>query len=534
MKALCLNIALILFTLVSFSQSGKAFEPYKSHHIIGDATFIGNNILSKSPDKAFDDYALLNDQLRMLYVDIDNDGSTFNSSSATLKIPHANPTIVEATLVWSAVYPFEIGEKKERKRQIYYEGNDKRNSDHNTVKFKTPGGEYVDINGNLLFDGFEKEGFEETAPYAFFADVTNLINPEEINGQYTVANIRGTKGFLSGGAAGGWMLYVVYESEECSPKYISSYHGFSYLTDTFIDLEFDDFQSVKSGTVDASIIVGALEGDAKLSRDHCSIFNPTDSTFVPLKNRQRAAQNFFNGKITYGDALSKNRKPNSKHTLGFDLLETSIPKELLINDQSSTVVRLGTRADRFYLFFTAFKIEVNQLFQLNKVAEDLTEVAETDEEESTEELTEESAEETQESVETESKEENTASVENKKEVEQMEESSKETAVEVEEKPSGLSVAALEKRMKRRTLRAEGIEPGYYIITNVFSKATYAKKWSDYLISEGHEPKTLINPKNNWRYVYVYVNPDIEKVYNSYRKLAKLDYFKEIWVFKINL
>ena len=93
---------------------------------------------------------------------------------------------------------------------------------------------------------------------------------------------------------------------------------------------------------------------------------------------------------------------------------------------------------------------------------------------------------------------------------------------------------MENILRDKVLNIPSLEKGYYIITNVFSKPNLASNWEEYLISKGLKAKTFINPNNNWHYVYVYKSDDIYQVYKNHQKLSELNYFKEIWVFIINM
>ena len=98
----------------------------------------------------------------------------------------------------------------------------------------------------------------------------------------------------------------------------------------------------------------------------------------------------------------------------------------------------------------------------------------------------------------------------------------------------LSIREMEKRLRKVNMTNPSLKKGYYLITNVFSKPSYARRWEEFLVSNGYSPGTIINPKNNWHYVYVYTDEDLYAVYKTYQKLVKLDYFNEIWAFKINM
>ncbi|NNK88611.1 MAG: hypothetical protein HKO90_10040 [Flavobacteriaceae bacterium] len=501
-------ILLCCFTGLINGQEKQEFNQIASHYINGDALIIGNNIVSGHEEKPFDDFSLINDQVRMRYVDVDREGRTFSSSSATLKVPDSSATPVRVLLYWSAVYPFAKGTKRDRPDEIIYYGSGDRVKGIESVLIKAPGmAEYTEVQGTVLFDGLNKAGYEDSAPYFCYADITDMIRALEYpEGEYTVANVKASQGFVSGGVSGGWFLFFVYESAQASPKYISAYHGFASINDNTVDIELRDFKTKEEGRIDASIFAAALEGDGKLYQDKLEMLNYKDSSFVALKNEVRPSKNFFNSRISIDDKYFKLRNPNSTNTLGFDVLRTKVPFELFSNNQTSTTLRFSTKADRFYAYFAGFSIEINEIFQLEKEAIDKEKIL-ADHEATP-------AQNSDESVDSEDPEVLTEA----------------TAATSHD----LSNRQMEKRMRKVDIRIPGLEPGYYLISNVFSKPSYARRWETFLTSKNHEPKTFINPKNNWHYVHVYNAADIEPVYKTYLKLVKLDYFKEIWVFKINM
>lgn len=498
-----LFILLLCVCSITSAQEQIDFAKQNSFYINGDATIIGNNIVSKDDTKPFNDFTLINDQIKMTYVDIDNNSSTFSSSSATLNIPDKNATLKSAVLYWSAMYPYSVGVAKETSTHRFYVGNDKRDTKEiNKVKFKTPNNDYIDLTGNIIYDGFNSEEHKDSSPYVCYKDVTSILKSSStLNGEYTVANINATKGYTVGGSAGGWLLFVIYESEGASSKLVSSYHGFAALNDSNIDVVFSDFKTKDKGVVNASIFAATLEGDSRLYRDVVSMYKPKDDKFIILKNKLRSTKNFFNSKITIDNSYFSDRKPNSTNTLGFDLLQLKLPKGILQNNQTESTLRLGTRADRFFLFFTAFKTEISEVFHMNKEAVDLV-------------------------------------VENEKANQEVDiikietiETKEIVEVAVEEE---LSVEFIERQLKQISINVPNVEKGYYLITNVYSDERYANRWKNFLIEKGYTPKSFINPKNNWEYIYVYNGLDIRNAYKEYQKLVKHEYFKEIWVFKINM
>lgn len=371
MKKLLLFI-LTLFCIVSHGQQGVPFKINKQFYIKGASELIGNNILSVHKNKPYNQKTITNDLLELKYIDIDNNKTTFSSSEANLSNHSKDRNIKYAGLYWSAIYKYEKGFKKIEDERFYvYKGNDKRDPTINEILFKTPNdSKYKAVKGQVIYDSYISEEFEDTKPYVCFADVTHLLkNNKSINGTYTVGNIKATQGFISGGCAGGWLLYVVYESEEETPKYFTTYNGFESVNKQTIDIDFQSFKTTEAGDIKTSLCLGTLEGDQKLKTDMCLIFNPTSKTYIPLYNKERPAKNFFNSKITSYDTLYTDRNPNSSNTLGFDVLKINIPNKnntTIANNQTGTTIRLKTKADGFNMFFVAFETEISPIFYESK------------------------------------------------------------------------------------------------------------------------------------------------------------------------
>ncbi|MGB1308121.1 MAG: hypothetical protein ACPG6B_04375, partial [Oceanihabitans sp.] len=325
MKNTLITLLIFFITTITFSQNSQTFKPKKQFYIYGDAVCVGNNILRMHAKEAFNKVNVVNDEVKMKYVDIDNNTSTFSSSAATLELPKTTKKIVYAALYWSAIYSYEKGVKKLKGDKIVYRGNHKRVDNFNNILFKTPGEAYQEIKGDIVFDGFYKPDFEDSAPYVCYADVTKHFKTNNYNGSYMVANVKATQGYISGGSSAGWFLYVVYESDTKTPKYINTYDGLVFLNKQVLDVPLTNFETINTGEVKASLTIAALEGDSRLKRDQCFILNPQDNSYLPIYNNQRNAKNFFNSTITDDDSSFVSRTPNSSNTLGFDLVQINIP-----------------------------------------------------------------------------------------------------------------------------------------------------------------------------------------------------------------
>jgi len=82
---------------------------------------------------------------------------------------------------------------------------------------------------------------------------------------------------------------------------------------------------------------------------------------------------------------------------------------------------------------------------------------------------------------------------------------------------------------RRKVDISSIEEGYYIITNVFSEKSNAEKFMVSLQNKGLSPKSFINPKNGYNYVYLYLFATWKKALECYYSDVYGKYTKQIWI-----
>ncbi|VXC25183.1 conserved exported hypothetical protein [Flavobacterium sp. 9AF] len=358
---------------VAFNRASTTATPS------GQATFqglkgnmlqIGNNILnrqtnSQSPNNAYNGTGN-NNGTNMQYIDIDGDASTFNSTTADLTIPVPTPGCYQikfAGLYWAGVYnPNNIGNQVNRNLL----GN---------VKFKMPGGNYIDITGgvaNVIFDSFtaNQPVSSNNWGYAAYYDVTTLVQSlPDANGTYGVANIQSG---LGDNTSGGWNLIIVYEDPLTTAKNIDIFNGFSNILSGSapLDIPITGFNAIPIGPVRAQLGFGALEGDRAYTDDRLRI-NGTSMT-IPT----RPANNFFNSTINDINGAYTARNINSSNLLGFDagIINVTNPGNAVIaNSATSATIRLETNNDSYVYYMNAFAIEVIQpQINLVKVVRDLS------------------------------------------------------------------------------------------------------------------------------------------------------------------
>lgn len=523
-KKYSLLLLLVAVTCISFGQDRAAFTRDKEFYIKGNATVLGNSILGKSATKNFDKSDKINDEFRMRYIDVDNDASTWSSSSASFSIPE-EATIVYATLMWTATYFGEQSGARLSEDAVYYKKLEERAHNPQQVKIKPPNASYVDIIGSLIYDGKEAKNrtVKSRAPYAYMADVTDILKTY-YQGEITVANVAATQGKMNGGSSAGWLLYLVYEDYEQPFQYITTYYGLESIKKEVVEIDFGSFKSSEDGELETQLTVGALEGDTNLDKDQVRIYNPKSELFLPFGNRVRPPNNFFNSSITSGENVVLNRTPKSKNTLGFDIAQVTIDKELntiLANSSQGVKMQFSTRGDHYFLFFTAFQTTVSESFYSKDTLEE-TQV--------TQEEPVLSIPETPEEAITPSEPIATNEVVVQSNVPAQE--TKPDPRQVIAQP--LFNEALVDIVDNPSINVPELRSGFYIISNVFSSAENAAKWEQTLFSKGLSSNTFVRPDNNLYYVSLGDNTDPFIMYELLKTIREDDDLVKSWILKINM
>lgn len=507
---------LFVMSLGIYGQDNAAFTRDKEFYLKGNATVIGNNILGKSAAKSYDKMDRINDEFKMRYIDIDADRSTWSSSSAFFSIPEESE-IVYAGLYWSATYNGESSGERISDNVVFYKKLEERAHNAREIKFKLPNGTYQDIQGSLIYDGEKANNrvVKSRAPYAYTADVTTLMQGY-YKGDITVANIAATQGKMNGGSAAGWLLYIVYEDKTQPYQFITTYYGLESIKKDVIEIDFGSFKSSEEGELATYVTMGALEGDANLDKDQVRLYSPKSDLFLPLGNRFRPANNFFNSSITREEDIVLDRKPSSKNTLGFDIAQVKIEDELnrnLANSPQGVKMQFSTRGDHYFLFFTAFQTTISEDFYKEKTQVLKEVVTENSPEIPVELVAEEVApQETQTEAQTQL----------------------ETQITPVTESEPIFNEILVKIVDQEAMAIPGLPGGFYIISNVFSKELNAQKWQKTLARKGLTSNVFIRPDNNLYYVSLGNNTDPLIMYEVLKKYREDKDLTKSWILKINI
>lgn len=331
----------------------------KTFNVKGDFALIGNTNLSLA------NYAddLKNDNL-MLYVDIDSNPNTINSSSATLTIPKENSAdpsctnVLFAGLYWSGRGPAEdifyvndqngLPKKLDRREVTLFGPNDqvggKFRAEEDDIRY-TYG---LDLDNDLgLFVGF--------------VEVTDYVRKQG-EGEYTVADL----GMLEGSNYhyGGWSLVVVYENPAMKNRNITVFDGYAFVRGSVVadfTIPIQGFSAVDTGPVSMKLGVAAGEGDIVASGDYFEIERGVNTNnFLRLTHEGNSPDNFFYSSISTGGNA---RNPNLKNNTGMDIAVFEIPNagnSIISNGQTSTRFRYGTDGDAYVVYNIVMAVDANE------------------------------------------------------------------------------------------------------------------------------------------------------------------------------
>ncbi|MFD0993564.1 hypothetical protein ACFQ1U_10145, partial [Tenacibaculum geojense] len=359
------KITILLFSLlctISYAQVKKEFSPRFSQGVNGNVTVIANNVLSRTATGNYNGDAGNHDFNNNVFVDIDSDNSTFNSSSANFSNPLPTASCVsikKVFLYWAAANMEED------------DPADELDWDFNQVKLMLPGSStYQTLTADdVVFNGRQPGEHFVNDPYVCFKDITNLVTPLNTPyGKYQIANVRAKKGELishinsNTGTSGGWQVVFIYESSILPAKNITIFDGYANVTRNTnnFEIDFDGFLTIPNGIVKADLLIGALEGDKDLGGDKFQI-KDSSNNWIDISSNLRNSNNFFNSSISQNGVPFTDRNPASTNTLGFDsdVFPLSNPSNSVItNDQTSATVRLTSNQETYGLYLVGLSVDV--------------------------------------------------------------------------------------------------------------------------------------------------------------------------------
>ncbi|KEO73215.1 hypothetical protein EL17_12740 [Anditalea andensis] len=355
---------------VPFAQRTSSASPERTvYNIRGDFTMMGNTNMTMqnySPSG--------NNNTTMIYVDVDGDPNTFNSSAATLVFSEENNSIPECSeIIYAGLYwsgrasrgPFSPMEFQVTKNGVTKTLNKRQ------VKIKHASGEYQTITAlpnNIYFPENS-----ESLMYSAYAEVTDLVKSNGL-GQYFVADIATTEGRDTDvGYYGGWGMVVVYENSKMNWRDVTVFDGHAYVTGSRAleyQIPIEGFQTSQSGPVNIKLGIMAGEGDEDLSGNYLEIESGVNTgNFLRLSHSGNTPDNFFNSSIITGGTP---RMPALVNNTGMDIAMFNVPNpdnSVIGNSQTSTRFRYGSTRDRYIIYNLTFSADayVPDILGANKV-----------------------------------------------------------------------------------------------------------------------------------------------------------------------
>jgi uncharacterized repeat protein (TIGR01451 family) len=307
-------VPLVLTTPAS-AQIVRAFTPRFSVNQPGDITLVGNTVMSCNGGGSCANGRngtgsnINNNDWTMQYIDMDGDGTTVSSSTATLTLPPG------ATVSWAGLYW----------------GGYTTNAQRGTVRLATPAAGYTTATASRL----DASG----SAYQGFADVTTQVRAAG-GGTYRVGNVRSTPG--TSNVHGGWALVVVYADATQPPRNLVVFDGYALVSGTTtVNMTVSGFVTPPAGAVATRLGVVALEGDRGFTGDSFRL-NGT-----AVSDAQNPADNFFNSTVSTLGVPFTAKNPSYLNQLGFDCDLIAV-NGMLANGATSAAISLTTNGDTYY------------------------------------------------------------------------------------------------------------------------------------------------------------------------------------------
>jgi hypothetical protein len=271
-----------------------------------------------------------NNAFFMNYVDVDSDGTTFDSSSATVNIPTGG-AVLFAALAWggnttaggvpSNTGNFGLGTATDAPTA----------ASAGVVQLKVPG------SSSYVTENSTRTSFlaGSAGAYQGYVDVTAAVQAAG-NGSYTVANVQTATGT---NIHGGWSLTIAYSNPTDPPRNLTVFAGFgSVANGDIIDFTLNGFQTPATGAVNTTLGAVSYEGDAGSLGDQLQL----GDTVPHLQNVSDALHNVgntFTSVISDLGVDSSTRSPNYRNQLGFDAATFNVDG-FLPNGATGATIRL--------------------------------------------------------------------------------------------------------------------------------------------------------------------------------------------------
>ena len=327
-----LSLVATLLALVPTSPAAAADRNFGVRYAAndtGDIDIVGNTVMTcataaagctaarTSGPTTVANSALNNNNFAMVYVDVDSDPTTFNSSQSELDLP-TGATVLFAGLYWGGeVTAGASGSAAPT------------SSARGTIRFRAPGDAgYASLNATTLDDG--------SVIYQGFTDVTARVRAAG-EGVYTVANLQTGTG---ADRLGGWSLVVAYRDTSMPARNLTVFDGLKSINGSASgSISVSGFQTPPAGAVNSTLGFVTYEGDSGLVGDTATLNG------IALSDPQHPATNFFDSRTSRNGVLRTAGSPSYPNNLGFEQSMLSVGNSYIPNGATSATIGLTTSGD---------------------------------------------------------------------------------------------------------------------------------------------------------------------------------------------
>jgi gliding motility-associated-like protein/uncharacterized repeat protein (TIGR01451 family) len=271
------------------------------------------------------------------YVDVDNDGTTFMSSSDSLNLPQCS-NITYAGLFWGGSV---------NNATPNFANRDK-------VKIKANNGSYIEIQADSLVSN--NSG---SITYHCYKNITNIAQANGRFARYTVADLVTQTGTAN--RFGGWTLVVAYRNDLESLKNLTVFGGVANISTSFTPVQIDltGFLTPPTGPVTLEMGVVAYDGDRGFLQD--SLYFNGAGTYIPVSDALNPVRDIFNSTIENKGVENPFRLPLLHNTMGWDadiFAPNNTTKNFIGNNATSASLRLTTGNENYYAQVVTTAIDV--------------------------------------------------------------------------------------------------------------------------------------------------------------------------------
>ncbi|GAB2504298.1 Ig-like domain-containing protein [Lysobacter humi (ex Lee et al. 2017)] len=302
-----------------------------------DSFLVGNSVLNCQGGCAAQNGSGNNNSFTMVHIDVDSDGTTFNSSRANFTLP-AGATVLRAFLYWGADTSAGTA------GTVLTPAPDA--AARNTVQFATPVAGYTPITAATLTDSTV-----QTTRYTAVADVTAQVAAGG-TGNYTVANVQAGNGQ---DRYGGWSLVVIVSDPAAPLRSVTLFDGavtINTTAPTSITTTVTGFRTPATGLVGARVGLVAFEGDNALTGDQFQV-NGTN-----LDDAVNPTGNSFNSTNSRLGVLLTGRTPQQSNLLGLDIDFIGVAEGVIANNATSANLTFSTTQDFYFPLTLLFQTNV--------------------------------------------------------------------------------------------------------------------------------------------------------------------------------